>query len=227
MENLRNERLLTNDHGEGYPNSQTGLHLSNSVTNRVISIEDDLPHSYFPCLDSSPGAGKTWQGIEVPFKDISLLQTRCRHQNVAFESVFQAAWALVLKYYVGDLHVSFAFESIRDCDDPSKLDHLTSHTSLAEARLDQCTTSLELLRHVHVRNVCLPLHSPDGSVGSGFDSSRLESPANTCLLYRRTNQGVWRGLEESTLQQYGDQGHDVRYFKSFAQPVLSMYSSRL
>ncbi|KAL9124403.1 MAG: hypothetical protein Q9217_006262, partial [Psora testacea] len=202
MENLGNERLFTHGDGEGCPNRQTELDLANSV----ISTENDLPHSYFPCLDSRPGASKTWQGTEVPFKDISLLQMRCQHQNVDSVSVFQAAWALVLKCYLGDPHVSFAFDCIRDCDDPSKLDHLTSTISWGEARLDQCTTSLGLLRHVHTRNEWLPPHSAGGPVGYGPDSRRLGSPANTCLLYRKTNQEVWTGLEESTLQQYVDQG---------------------
>lgn len=210
-----------NGDGEQCPNRQTELHLTNSVT----STEKDLPYSIFPCLDSRPGAGKTWHETEVPFKDISLLQTRCQHQNIDSISVFKAAWALVLKCYLGNLHVSFAFDCVRDCDDQSKLDHLASNVSLSEARLDQCTTSLELLKHLHTRDEWPPLHSADGPHGP--DSRRLESPVNTCLLYRTTKQGAWTGLEESMLLQYMDKGYDVGHLEKTWQVVLSLYSSRL
>ena len=201
------ERPFMNGDGEQGPGRQTEFHLTNSVT----STEKDLPYSIFPCLDSRPGAGKTWQETEVPFKDISLLQTRCQHPEIDSISVFKAAWALVLKCYLGNLHVSFAYDCIRDSDDRGKLDHSASNVSWGEARLDQCTTSLELLRHLHTRDEWPPLHSADETHGP--DSRRLESPANTCLLHRKTNHGAWTGLEGSRLLQYMDHGHDVGHLE--------------
>ena len=205
------EKLFVNGDGEHYSNRQTEPHLTNSMT----LTENHLPYSYFPCLDSRPGAGKTWHETEVPFKDISLLETRCQHQNIDSVSVFQAAWALLLKYYLGNLHVSFAFDCIQKCDDPSKLDHLASNVSWGEARFDQCTTSSELLRHFHTRDEQLRLHLPDEPQVP--DSRGVESRANTCLLYRQANQGVWTGLEESLLQHYFHRGYDVRYLEQFGR----------
>ena len=180
-----------------------------SLTNGVGSHEGDLPYSYFPCLDSRRGAGKNWQGTEVPYKDINLLQARCKHHNIDPASVFQAAWALVLKCYIGDPHVCFAFGCLRECDRISKFNHSNSSLSWGEARLSQCKTSLELLRHVQTRSKRLFPDPADAPVGYGPDSRILKLPANTCLLYRESNQEVSLGLEESTLQLCVDQGYDV------------------
>lgn len=221
--NLKTEMLSTHRDGMGITNGRTDPHL----THGAGSWDGDLPHSYFPCLDSRPGAGKTWQGTEVPYNDINLLHARCKHHSIDPVSVFQAAWALVLNCYLGDQHVCFAFDCIQERHHTNKFDQSNSSISWGQAHLGQCTTSLDLLRHVHIRSKRLLPHSANAFVGYGSDSRRLKLPANTCLLYRKSNQEVWLGLEESTLEQRVDQGYDVWPLERFDEIVLSWYSSRL
>lgn len=71
----------------------------------------NLPPSYLPCLDARPKGDSSWQSTEVPFKDIFRLESFCSEHNVSSESVLQAAWALVLRCYIGNPSVCFMFQS--------------------------------------------------------------------------------------------------------------------
>lgn len=87
-------------------------HQTLHLVNNDASNHGELPHSYFPCLDSRSGASNTWQASELPLKDVNLLRAICQRNGISPSSFIQAAWALVLQCYVGDLNVCFAFSFV-------------------------------------------------------------------------------------------------------------------
>lgn len=78
---------------------------------RGLEVDAGLGPSYFPCLDARPGLKATWQSTEVPFKDRDRLREFCRENDILPLSVFQIAWALTLRCYIGSLTVCFARRS--------------------------------------------------------------------------------------------------------------------
>ena len=146
---------------------------------------NDLPHSYFPCLDSRPGQNGAWQSTEVPFKDAVRVQLFCREHNVSCLSLFQAAWAVVLRCYLGSPSVCFASDSSEMAED-------ANGTTVSVCRMEFTETSsiLDLLKRVYTK--CFPSPS-EPSLQSSVHAQPdvLDSlPMNTSLVYREDNRSM-------------------------------------
>ena len=163
----------------------------------------DLPHSYFPSLESKPGTSNIWQATEVPFKDIHILRTTCQQLGLSPACIFQAAWTLVLRYYIGNTDVCFVCSCPQDHVDstkPANLDTVVTVCRIDFARLD---SPLALVKAVSTDAISST--SRESSV-SGQDVRSDALSCNTCVLYRGDHQKDW--LESSTLQQRVNHGFD-------------------
>lgn len=152
---------------------------------QVRNTEDHnhLPHSYFPCLDSRPGQNRAWQSNEVPFKDAVRVQSFCREHNVSSLSIFQAAWAMVLRCYLGSPSVCFASNSSEIAEDAN-----SATVSLCRMEFTETTSVLDVLKGVYTK------YFPSPSQPSQTQSSNHEQPdlldilpINTSLVHREDN----------------------------------------
>ena len=146
---------------------------------------NDLPHSYFPCLDSRPGDNKAWQSTEVPFKDAVRVQSFCREHNVSSLALFQAAWAVVLRCYLGSPSVCFASDSSDIAGDANS-------TTVGVCRMDLTETIsvLDLLKAVYTKY--FPSPSQPALQSSAHEQPNVLDvlPMNTSLVYREDNRSM-------------------------------------
>ena len=115
---------------------------------QVGDTEDhnDLPHTYFPCLDSRPGQNRAWQSNEVPFKDAVRVQSFCREHHVSSLSFFQAAWAMVLRCYLSSSSVCFTSNSSKIAETAN-----SATVSICQMEFAETTSMLDVLKAVHTK----------------------------------------------------------------------------
>lgn len=63
--------------------------------------------SHFPPLDAYPAPNKDWQYVEVPPCDQVRLDKLCKKHVISALNIYQTAWALVLRCYIGSNSVYF------------------------------------------------------------------------------------------------------------------------
>lgn len=141
---------------------------------------NDLPHSYFPCLDSRSGQQRSWQSIEVPFKDAVCVQSFCREHNVSSLSIFQAAWAMVLRCYLGSPSVCFASNSSEIAKDANR-----ATVSVCQMEFAEATSMLDVLKGMHTKCLSSPSQpwQTQSSIRERPDVQDI-LPMNTSLVYR-------------------------------------------
>lgn len=194
------------------------------LVNNDASDHEDLPPSFFPCLDSRSGASNTWQASEVPFKDVNLLRAICQQNSISPSSLFQAAWVLVLQCYIGDPDVCFAFCFVGENVNFTEFHDPDVAVSTCQARLGQVETPLELLKHMNARSpdfIAQP--SINQRVEYGWDNGRHSLPANTCMLYQEDARELRPGLGNLTLQRYGL--NQVSGFDSFDELYADIFAA--
>ncbi len=179
-----------------------------------IQDHNDLPHSYFPCLDSRPGQNRAWQSNEVPFKDAVRVQSFCREHNVSSLSIFQAVWAMVLRCYLGSSSVCFASNSSEIAEDAN-----SATVSVCRMEFTETTSVLDVLKGVYTR------YFPSPSRPSQTQSANHERPdvpdilpMNTLLIYREDNQSV---MHRPTIPECALRGLNSVCNALFFLPLLS------
>lgn len=210
----------------GSTNGTSMLHLKGGNTDEDEDLQfshQDLPQSYFPCLDSRAGTNRGFQPTEVPFRDIQRLRSFCTENDVSPLSVFQAAWALVLRCYLGKPSVCFAYSS---CENPDAEEILKSPSSVSVCQVDfgATTSLLDVLRGAHKKHVQFSSHASKfhasfhrPSIGPDF------LPVNTALVYREEKQRDWSGVVRPVNEHYANNGlNKVR----IANPRLLPLSAR-
>ena len=168
---------------------------------------DDLPLSHFPCLDSRPGTDRIWQSTEVSFKDVVRLRSFCRENDVSFQSVFQAAWALVLRCYLGNSAVCFAYNSSETPEDADKHSNPNPNITVCRVEFGAGASILDVLKEVDTkrfRSSSQPskIHSSVHQQSSGPQIL----PINTSLVYREEKQRYFCGVDRPAIQTYAGSG---------------------
>ena len=202
------------------------LHLKGGNTDEDEDLQlshQDLPQSYFPCLDSRAGINRGFQSTEVPFRDTPRLRSCCTENDVSSLSVFQAAWALVLRCYLGNPSVCFVYSS---CENPDaeEISKSPSSVSVCQVGFGATTSLLDVLKGAHKKHVQsssqpskfhASFHQP--SIGPDF------LPINTALVYREENQRDWSGVVRPVNENYASNSlNNVR----IANPRLLPLSTR-
>lgn len=158
-----------------------------------VECNTDLPPSYFPCLDARPGIKGIGQAVEVPFRDIIRLRSFCRENEVSAICVFQVAWALVLRCYLGNPCVCFASNRAEDADTQSNI-------SVCQVDFGPAISVLDALRGVVTRHF---RSSPQPSINatSFQESEHLEDtlPFNTCMLCREDENQDRSAVDRSAI----------------------------
>lgn len=177
----------------------------------------DLPPSNFPCLDASPGASTLWQSTEIPFRNVILLQSFCTQYNVSSFSVWQAAWALVLRCYLGNPSVCFACEvskgpaGIEKSMLPNMVDGL-----ICKADIEAKVSAIDLLNRMRVIKHNSSSQSARAPLHPSLQFSGCSAPpANTLLLFHEHER-------QDRLEEQGREGMnwtdrsvlDVRFHSS-------------
>ena len=162
---------------------------------------EDLPQSYFPCLDSRPGTSRAWQSTEVPFRDAVRLRKFCEQYNASSLSVFQAAWALVLRCYLGNPSVCFVCSSSENYE-AEVISGVAPSTSVHHVDFGATTSLLDVLKGAHT--IHLQPSSHQSSIGHNI------LPINTTLVYREATKRDWYGAIRPVNQCYAyDSRKDV------------------
>lgn len=155
---------------------------------QVGDTEDhnDLPPSYFPCLDSRPGQNKAWQSNEVPYKDAVRVQSFCREHHVSSLSIFQTAWAMVLRCYLGSPSVCFTSNS-------SKLAEIENSATVSVCQMEfaETTSMLDVLKAVHSEYLSSP-SQPLQTKSSIHEKPDVPDilPMNTSLVHREDSRSM-------------------------------------
>ena len=149
-----------------------------------------LPHSYFPCLDSRPGQNRAWQSTEVPYKDAVRVQSFCKEHDVSSLSIFQAAWAMVLRCYLGSPSVCFTSKS-------SKTAGLANSATVRVCQMDfaETTSMLDVLKAIHTKDLSSPsqpLQTRSPTHGQPDIPDIL--PMNTSLVHREDSRFMMHTL---------------------------------
>lgn len=169
-----------------------GIKSTSMLPPKVDDTEEtiELPNSYFPCLDSRPGKNSNWQSNEVPFKDSTRLQSFCKEQDVSSLSVFQAAWALVLRCYLGTPSVCFASESIEETGDAEQISRPQPIVDICLVELGQATSIRDVLNGAHTKYVRSSKAKP-----SMYERCSVPDalPMNTSLVVRGADSRDWSG----------------------------------
>ncbi|KAL8902464.1 MAG: hypothetical protein Q9207_004685 [Kuettlingeria erythrocarpa] len=150
----------------------------------------DLPPSIFPCLDARPGRTQSWQSVEVPFKDTHSLTSYCNQHNVSSLAVLQAAWALLLRCYIGNPSVCFACRTVEGAAHSDKPLTPSSAGSICKADIDGELSVLELIRGMRtIQHRCPPQFE---GLGPARQPQALEHTVNTLLLLQASEEQDWR-----------------------------------
>lgn len=174
----------------------------------------DLPPSNFPCLDANPGASTVWQSTEIPFRDLTLLQSFCIEYNVSPLSVWQAAWALVLRCYLANQSVCFACEVSKEAADADQ--SLLSNTSddlLCKAEIEAEVPVIDLLRGMKTIKHNPSSHLARASLSCvGLSLGLAILPANTLLIFHEHERQDWLQDQKRGSRDGSDGGLvDVRF----------------
>ena len=145
-----------------------------------------LPHSYFPCLDSRPGENRAWQSSEVPFNDAVRVRSFCKEYNVSSLVVFQTAWAMVLRCYLGSPAVCFASNSSEVPDDAN-----STTVSVCEVAFTKATSILDVLRGAYTKYFPSPFQPLQTQSSIHEQPESLDIlPMNTSLIHREDNRSM-------------------------------------
>lgn len=160
-------------------------------------LHESLPPSYFPCLDARPGIKGALQSTEVSFRDINRLRSFCRNNYVSSLSVFHAAWALVLRCYLGNLSVCFACKSSQLAENGEEKLAINHFDDVCQVEVGDATTILDILK-----KFCKSQQAETQS--SIYEPSRGSDvlPMNTSLVYREVGQQDWSGMGGLAVQEY-------------------------
>ena len=210
MSSTLQKELFSTSKRSGGTNGPSMLHLKGSTPDEheeLLLSHKDLPQTYFPCLDSRSGSNTTWQAAEVPFKDIIGLRSFCKELDVSHLSVFQAAWALVLRCYLGNPSVCFAYSSSLNPEETNKVSRSHPSTRVCHVEFEKTTSLLDVLKETFKKSVqalCQP---------SKIQSSRYQQPigpvnlpTNTVLVYREENQRDWSRVVRPLVQNGAGNG---------------------
>jgi hypothetical protein len=156
---------------------------------------EDLPQSYFPCLDSKPGISRAWQSTEVPFRDAVRLRKFCEQYNASSLSFFQAAWALVLRCYLGNPSVCFVCSS-SETHEAEVVSGVAPSISVHHVDFGAMTSLLDVLKGAHKTRFQPSSHQ--SSIGHDI------LPINTTLVYREARGRDWYGAIRPVNQCYAD-----------------------
>ena len=168
----------------------------------------DLQPSYFPDLDARPGTNRNWQSVEVPFRDTARLRSFCKKNDVSAISVFQAAWAMVLRCYLGNASVCFASYSSNVSEEVDSFWEPHLDLSICQIDFASAFSVSDLLKRVwtrHLRSSPQPQESPS-SVYEPHHSDVL--PVNTCLVYREDGDGDWSAMDRPAIRNYTSGGFE-------------------
>jgi hypothetical protein len=138
--------------------------------------------SNFPSLDSSPASSHEKQVAEVPIHNIVGLENLCREHSICRLTFFKAAWALLLRVYLGSNSVSFGhFESKEN-------EGLTWDASAAvqafEIEFTDSSILLEVLLEVEAKHTSLAKLSVTPSPFGGSQPHKNALSFNTALQYQ-------------------------------------------
>lgn len=168
----------------------------------------DLLPSYFPCLDARPGTNRDWQSVEVSFRDTARLRSVCKDNDVSTISVFQAAWAMVLRCYLGNASVCFASYSSTIAEEVDNFWEPHLDLSICQIDFASAFSVSDLFKGVltrHLRSSPQPQKSPS-SVYESHHSDIL--PINTYLVYREDRDGDWSAMDRPAIRNYTSSGFE-------------------
>ena len=159
-----------------------------------MEVNPDLPPSYFPCLDARPGTKRSWRSVEVPFRDINRLRFFCEENRISALTVFQTAWSLVLRCYLGDPSVCFAYKSCNRAEDAESSLKLNPGISICQVDFRAANFISDVLRGVVTRYLQSPFQQPN-SPSSFREAEHSDKPSlNSCLAYRDDGIQGWSAL---------------------------------
>ncbi|KAL8785677.1 MAG: hypothetical protein Q9213_003236 [Squamulea squamosa] len=171
------------------PDIQPILHLK---ADDVPKDQIFLPPSYLPCLDATPGADCSWQVTEVPFKDVVGLRSFGSRHEVSSASVLQAAWALVLRCYIGNPLVCFACNFSGDTANGHATTTPDTVEDICMAEIEAGMPVMELVKQIakHCSKVYPPLiqSQPYCALGTQL-YNRVH--VNTRLRFRDESSQAW------------------------------------
>ena len=182
---------------------------------------DLLPQSYFPCLDSRPGTNRAWQSVEVPYKDVARLHLSCRQNNVSPTAIFQSAWALVLRYYLGTHSVCFGCITSQKFENVEGL--LTPPQRMSICKIDFVSgASIQDILETASTNGFRVLHQTWKTQASILEqpSATDTLPANTALLYQENYRRKGPGPVRITFQDCAGSVHGNVRVAIFIVPPL-------
>lgn len=183
------------------PNALPVLH------SKVEKVEEDvvLPPSYFPCLDARQATSKSWQSVEVPFGDINRLRSFCDEHDVPTTSVFQAAWALVLRCYLGNASVCFASRSSSTADEMRRLPEVNPDICVCQIDFQAVSSMADIFRVIMSRPLSPPriYRSP---LAVNETTLPVNLPLNTFLSCRQDESQDWSFADRPISWECGDSG---------------------
>ncbi|KAI9848835.1 MAG: NRPS [Sclerophora amabilis] len=107
--------------------------------------------SHFPVLRDEVEEPKQLHQININLKDVAKLQELCQIQTLTPANVFQAAWSLVLRAYIGSDDVCFGYlSSGRDAPIRGVDDAIGTFVNMLVCRLElaQPSSALQIMRQV-------------------------------------------------------------------------------
>ena len=221
------EEMTSTSKRSGRTKGTSMLHLKGGKTDEDEDLElsyQDLPQSYFPCLDSKAGINRGFQSTEVPFRDTPRLRSFCTENDVSSLSVFQVAWALVLRCYLGNPSVCFAYSS---CENPDaeEISKSPSTVSVCQVDFGATTSLLDVLKGAHKKHA--QSSSPPSKFHASFHQPSIGSdllPINTALVYREEKQRDWLGVVGPVDENYASNGlNNVRIANPRLLPLSAQH----
>ena len=160
-----------------------------------------FPLSLFPCLDSRPGSNSSWQSTEVPFKDVDSLQSYCTRNEVSVSTVFQTAWAFVLRCYLNNSSVCFIYSSSKGENHADSALRSPSNRSVCQVDFEAGVSVIDIVRRASMQCVGVTSRPLKSQPFIDEQSNNLETlSVNTSLVYREENQRDWSGVVRSTIE---------------------------
>lgn len=179
----------------------------------------ELPPSIFPCLDARPGRGQSWQSVEVPFEDALSLTSYCHQNHVSSLAVLQAAWALVLRCYIGNASVCFASRTVERPAMSSKSSTESSADTICKVDIDGELSALELIKGT--RTIKHRSHPQLEGLSPARQPETPEHLVNTMLLFQESEEQDWQGDDRQDPAEWADRGLvDVRTTSCTVNPII-------
>lgn len=174
----------------------------------------ELSPSYFPCLDSRPGVRGAWQSVEVSFRDLSRLRSFGNEHGVSSLSVFKAAWALVLRCYLGESNVCFACISSSSASSGDMKIESKPSIGICRVEVGEAQSILDVLKKTLMEKALFSF--PERSNGS------KSPPINTSLVLQELHQQDWSGLGGLATHFHDSRSSDNVHICN-ASPTLTLH----